>query len=403
MSVSSAAIPGQRIALLAYGFRPFFLLAALYAPLALVPWVGGLLQQLTLETGMPPLLWHAHEMLFGFVAAALAGFLLTAIPSWAKLAPLTGLPLLALVLLWLVGRLAMWLAGWFPPAVVAVANLAFPLTLVAWALPALVSLDGRRHLSLGGLLIAFVVSQLGFYLTWLDALPVRLVPLDWLHLAANLLLVTIAVTASRIVRVVAMAAVADSGAPGSVRFTPAREHLAVATLLVFVVADFVARGHPVTGWIALAAAAAQADRLAEWPWGRAMGRLYLLLLTLAYVWITLGLVLVGLSALLDGLPSYAGRHVLFLGAIGTAVLAVFCIAGLRHTGRPLQLPRPIWGALGCLLAATLLRNGVPLAWPQHYLVLGVVLPALLWLLAYGLYVLSYAGMLCRARPDGLPG
>ncbi|SDJ69665.1 NnrS family protein [Billgrantia gudaonensis] len=403
MTASSVAIPGQRVALLAYGFRPFFLLAAIYAPLALVPWVGGLLQQLTLDTGMPPLLWHAHEMLFGFVAAALAGFLLTAIPSWAKVAPVTGLPLVALVLLWLVGRVAMWLAGWFSPVLVVVANLAFPLTLVAWALPALVSLEGRRHLSLGALLLLFVIAQCGFSLAWLGALPMRFAPLDWLHLAANLLLVMIAVTASRIVRVVAMAAMQASSAGWTPRFTAAREHLAVATLLAFVVADFLARGHPVTGWIALAAAAAQADRLAEWPWGRAMGRLYLLLLTLAYAWITLGLALVGLSALLDGLPSYAGRHVLFLGAIGTAVLAVFCIAGLRHTGRPLQLPRPIWGALGCLLGATLLRNGVPLVWPQHYLVLGVVLPALLWLLAYGLYVLSYAGMLCRARPDGLPG
>lgn len=94
---------------------------------------------------------------------------------------------------------------------------------------------------------------------------------------------------------------------------------------------------------------------------------------------------------------------LFLGAIGTAVLAVFCITGLRHTGRPLQLPRPIWAAVACLFVATLLRTGVPLVWPQHYLVLSVGLPALLWLAAYGLYALCYAEMLCRACPDELPG
>lgn len=403
MSVSSAAIPGQRLALLAYGFRPFFLLAALYAPLALVPWVGGLLQQLSLETGMPPLLWHGHEMLFGFVAAALAGFLLTAIPSWARVAPITGAPLAALVLLWLAGRAAVWLAGWFPPILVMTVNLAFPLTLVAWALPALLAGEGRRHLSLGMLLALFTLAQLGFYLAWLGSLPVRFAPLDWLHLAGNLLLVMIAVTASRIVRVVAMAAIAASEAKRPIRFTPAREHLAVTTLMLFVVADFMVRGHPVTGWIALAAAAAQADRLAEWPWGRAMSRLYLLLLTLAYGWLVLGLALVGLAALIEELPAYAGRHALFLGTIGTAVLAVFCIAGLRHTGRPLELPRMIWAALACLLAATALRTVVPLAWPQYYLVLGVMGASLLWLSAYALYALSYGRMLCRARPDGLPG
>ncbi|HSH56555.1 MAG TPA: NnrS family protein [Halomonas sp.] len=405
MPVSSTVIPGQRIALLAYGFRPFFLLAALYAPLALVPWVGSLLQQLTLSTGMPPLLWHAHEMLFGFVTAALAGFLLTAVPSWAKVTPLTNWPLAGLVVLWLAGRVAVWLAGSLPAPLVAVVNQAFPLTLVAWVLPALLADRERRHLSLGGLLVLFAMAQLGFYLAWLGVLPARMTPLDWLHLAANVLLVMIAVVASRIVRVVAMAALVESkrsDEPRHPRLTPAREHLAVATLLLFVIADFMAHGHPVSGWIALAAAAAQADRLAEWPWGRAMGRLYLLLLTLAYVWLAVGLALVGLAALLE-LPDYVGRHALFVGAIGIAVLAVLCIAGLRHTGRPLQLPMTMWAALAGLLVAATLRTSVPLAWPQHYLTLGVMLPALLWLLAYGLYAVSYGQMLCRARPDGLPG
>lgn len=227
--------------------------------------------------------------------------------------------------------------------------------------------------------------------------------LDPLHLAANLLLIMIAVTATRIVRVVAMAALKASGGERPLRLTPAREHLAVATLCLFALADFLARGHPVTGWIALAAAAAQADRLSEWPWGRAMGRLYLLLLTLAYVWLTLGLVLVGVTALVENLPAYAGRHALFLGAIGTAVLAVFCIAGLRHTGRPLALPRLIWLALACLLLGTALRTGVPLLWPQQYLVASVAGAAALWLLAFLGYAVGYARMLLSARPDGLPG
>lgn len=389
--------------ILAYAFRPFFVLAAAYAPLALLPWVGGMLHRVSLPLGMPLLAWHGHEMLFGVVSAALAGFLLTAVPSWAKVSPLEGGRLAALVALWLAGRAAAWLSGSLPGAWVAVINLAFPLMLLAWALPALLSAEGRRHLSLGVLLALFAAAQLAFYLNWLGWLPGGFAPMTLLNLAANLLLVMIAVTATRIVRVVAMAALKESGHAGPPRLTPAREHLAVAALCLFVVADLLAAGHPVTGWVALAAAAAQADRLSEWPWGRAMGRLYLLLLTLAYVWLTLGLALVGLAALLESWPAYAGRHALFIGAIGTAILAVFCIAGLRHTGRPLELPWVIWPALACLLLGGALRVAVPLAWPQQYLLAGMLVPAVLWLLAYALYLVGFLRILVTARPDGLPG
>ncbi|MEQ5802993.1 NnrS family protein [Halomonas sp. H10-9-1] len=399
----SESARGRPWTILAYAFRPFFLLAAAYAPLALLPWVGGMLHRISLPMGMPLLAWHGHEMLFGFVLAALAGFLLTAVPSWAGVAPISGRRLAGLVALWLAGRVTAWLSGSLPVLVVAGVNLAFVAALLAWALPALLGGEGRRHLSLGGLLLLYGLSQLAFYLAWLGWMPGRLGMLEMLNLAANLLLVMIAVTATRIVRVVAMAALRESGRTGPPRLTPAREHLAVAVLCLYVVADLLAAGHPVTGWVALAAAAAQADRLSEWPWGRAMGRLYLLLLTLAYVWLTVGLVLVGLAALLESWPAYAGRHALSMGAIGTAILAVFCIAGLRHTGRPLVLPWVIWPALGCLALGGALRVGAPLAWPQHYLLLGMLAPAILWLAAYWLYLLGYARYLVTARPDGLPG
>ncbi|WP_010626866.1 NnrS family protein [Halomonas sp. KM-1] len=403
MTTTAALRAGQPWPILAYAFRPFFLLAALYAPLTLLPWVGLLLHQVSLPLGMSPLLWHGHEMLFGFVAAALAGFLLTAVPSWAKVEPLIGAKLAGLVALWLAGRLAFWFAGSLPGWLVATINLAFSLCVLAWALPALLSPEGRRHLSLGTLALLFVLAQGGFYLAWLGLLPGRLGALDMLHLAANLLLVMIAVTATRIVRVVSQVAVGESGSRRSLRFTPAREHLAVATLCLFVCADLVARGHPVSGWVALAAAAAQADRLSEWPWGRAMTKLYLLLLTLAYVWLMLGLAVVGVAALGESLPAYAGRHLLFVGAVAGAVLAVFCIAGLRHTGRPLVLPRTIWLVLACLFLGTVARSAVPALWPQHYLLGSVVLPALCWGFAFWLYALSFARMLLSARPDGLPG
>ncbi|RBW51416.1 NnrS family protein [Marinobacter sp. F3R11] len=387
---------------LAYGFRPFFLLAAAYAPIALIPWVGSLLQQFTLPMAMTPLEWHGHEMLFGFATAALAGFLLTSIPSWASVQPIKGKTLAALVVLWLLGRLGFWMSASLPEVLVAAVNFAFPLSLIFWALPALLSEGGRRHLSIGLVLLAFVLVQGVFYLGWLWP-GLVLPPLVLLNTAVNILLVLIALTASRIVRVVAMAATKETGQAAPLRLTPAREYLAITALIAYVVADMLAPGHPVTGWVALAAAAAQADRLSEWPWGKAMGRLYLLLLTTAYCWMVAGLVLVGVSALVDGLPGYAGRHALSVGAVGTAILAVFCIAGLRHTGRALLLPGIIWPALFMVVFTALLRTLVPVWWPEMYLLAGVGLPFLFWFVGFGLYLAGYAGFLVNARADGQPG
>lgn len=389
---------------LAYGFRPFFLLSALYAPIALIPWVGALLHQFTLPMAMPPVVWHGHEMLFGFASAALVGFVLTALPSWADVPHLAGKKLAALVLLWLAGRVLFWLSVFVPTSLLALVNLAFPLILLVWAVPALLSASGRRHLSIGLTLTGYILVQALFYLVWLwpDALA-EVSQIDLLNTSVNVLLVLIALTASRIVRVVAMAARKEVGLSGPVRLTPAREHLAVVVLVLFVIADFLAPGHVITGWIALAAAAAQADRLSEWPWGRAMGRLYLLLLTLAYLWMVVGLVLVGFAALTDSLPGYTGRHALSAGAAGTAILAVFCIAGLRHTGRSLVLPGVIWVALSLLVVTTALRTLVPIFWPETYLLAGVGLPFLLWGVTYFLYLSGFAGFLLRARADGLPG
>lgn len=388
---------------LAYGFRPFFLLGALYAPIALIPWVGALLQQFILPMNLSPLAWHGHEMLFGFVSAALVGFLLTSVPSWADVRPLEGKGLAALIMLWLAGRVAFWLSASLPAPLVAGVNIAFPLAVLAWAARPLLSKGGRRHVSLGLVLVVYTLVQGLFYLGWL--FPEWPLPssLTVLNTAVNVLMILIALTASRIVRVVAMVARKEIGESGPPRLTPAREHLAVAVLVLFVIADFVAPGHPVTGWIALAAAAAQIDRLSEWPWGRAMARLYLLLLTTAYVWMVVGLILVGLATLVDGFPPYAGRHALSAGAAGTAILSVFCIAGLRHTGRVLSVPRLIWPALAALCITTLLRTLVPIWWPQMYLLAGVGLPFLFWLAAYLLYVISYARFLVSARADGLPG
>ena len=118
-------------ALLTYGFRPFFFGAGVWAALAMTLWVPMLSGRLTLPTAFDPVSWHAHEFLFGYVAAVIAGFLLTAVPNWTGRLPIVGWPLGALFALWLIGRLAVAASLHLPPIAVALADLAMPVALAA--------------------------------------------------------------------------------------------------------------------------------------------------------------------------------------------------------------------------------------------------------------------------------
>src|SRR5690606_14087469 len=152
--------------LLTYAFRPFFLLAAAYAQLAVLAWLAFLFAGLPLPLGWSPLQWHSHEMLYGFVTAAIAGFLLTAICNWTGASPLSGGRLLGLILLWLAGRIAFWLAGWLPAWLVATVDLLFLPVLTLYVLKVLLAHGNRRNLilvaALSALTLGNVLMHAGF-------------------------------------------------------------------------------------------------------------------------------------------------------------------------------------------------------------------------------------------------
>ena len=154
---------GPRTALLAYGFRPFFLLAGLHAVLAIPLWATFIMGVTSPVTPLAPLAWHAHEMIYGFVLAAIAGFLLTAVPSWTGQRGFAGAPLLALVLVWLAGRAVVTLPSGLPPAVVAAVDLAFPVSLVIAVAPSLVRSGNRRNWIFVGFLALLFAANLDFH------------------------------------------------------------------------------------------------------------------------------------------------------------------------------------------------------------------------------------------------
>lgn len=380
--------------ILAYGFRPFFLLLPVAAIAAVLPlpvlWLGW-----GDGTALAAGLWHGHEQIFGVLTAALAGFLLTALPSWTGRTPVTGTALAGLVILWGLGRMGFWLDALLPPMVVAGLDLMFLPALLAAIRP------HRRPWEFAAALALLAAANIAFHLSRLGLLAVP--AQHSLYAGLNLFLILIAIATGRILPVTLRSALVETGQAPQVRLAPGRSHLATATLILFAAADLLAPAHAVTGWIALAAACAQADRMVELHHGPALLRPQVLPFYLAQAWMVVGLGGLGATILGLDLDPVALRHALGLGAAATTALAVMSVVSLRHSGRPFPLPSSLWIALGLLTLAALIRVGLPHWAPEMMAFWGVTLPALLWAAAFVVWLARFGPWLLNSRADGAPG
>ncbi|KAA0108231.1 NnrS family protein [Methylobacterium sp. P1-11] len=320
-------------AILSYGFRPFFLLGALYAGLSILAWLPMFAGELTLPTAFALRDWHVHEMLYGFAGAVVAGFLLTAVPNWTGRLPLQGRPLLLLVAAWLAGRFAVALSaelGWLPAAILDVSFL----SLLTAALGREV-IAGRnwRNLKVLGVLTAMLLGNAVFHieahLSGTAEYGIRV------GIAATLTMVML--IGGRIIPSFTRNWLAALG-PGRMpvpygRFDAVSMMIAVAALLAWVVAP----ADSATGAGLLIAGLSQAARLARWAGYRTWQNPLVFILHVAFAFVPLGFVLVGLSALSD-ISAAAGIHAWTAGAVGVMTLAVMSRASLGHTGRPLRAP-----------------------------------------------------------------
>lgn len=380
--------------LLNYAFRPFFLLGALHAILAIALWVlhlHGVLDTL----GRPdPVLWHAHEMLFGFGGAAIAGFLFTAVATWTGRPQIAG-PLLGwLVTLWVAGRLA--LLSPLPAGLVAMLDLLFPLMLTTLALREIVGGNSRRNYGIAaatGLLTALnALFHLGRAGVWpgADRLAILLI--------LYLLLMLITVVAGRIVPSFTGSWLRLRGRADMPRTLPWLERALVPVTLLAALTDTAGAPAPVAAICLLAAAALHALRLSQWKGLSTAAEPLLIILHVAYAWLPIGFALLGLTALGLPLPRSAALHALTMGGVGGMILAVTTRVALGHTGRPLIAAPVTVAAYAMLNGAVLVRilsvmaPGAVLGWMD--------LAATGWLLAFGLFVWAYAPILTRPRPDG---
>ncbi len=376
-------------AVLSYGFRPFFLSAGGFALLAMVLWIGALTLGWEVGGNYGALNWHAHEMLFGYASAALAGFMLTAIPNWTGRLPVSGMPLLALVALWGTGRLLML----FPAAGIAVSmviDAAFLPLLAAVAAREIIAGKNWKNLKILAGLVALSLVNIVFH--WSVAALGS--GSDVTRVAVAVYVMLIVVVGGRIVPSFTRNWLVKAGsavvpAPFS-RF----DKVAIGALLVaLLVWSFVPEGY-VTALLAAIAAGLHAARLARWHGWRTVDEPLLLALHIGYVFVPLGMLAVGMAAM-GWLSAPSALHVLTVGAIGNMTLAVMTRTSLGHTGRALAAsPMTSFAYLAMALAAAI-RPFAELIPSEYHLILAV--SGACWMAAFALFLIEYGPMLGRAR------
>lgn len=384
------------VALFALGFRPFFLAAGLSAVVLIGAWVA-VLRGTTLPTAYDPaggpMGWHAHEMLFGYVTAVIAGFLLTSVRNWTGLATPTGPKLAGLVALWLAGRIAPLLPASIPAAWTAGLDLAFlPALATTLAIP-LLRRGMTRNLVFVPILLALAAANLLFHL---QVLGVAATGRMGLLLAVDLIVLLITILGGRVLPFFIDRALPDAS-PAS---RPRLDALCVASVIALLVLRLLGADEALRPVAALAAVL-HAARLAGWHDPGIWSTPLLWVLYLAYAWLVVGFAMTALSGVAPHLAPLA-LHAFTAGAMGSMTLGMMTRVSLGHTGHPLVASHAAALSFAAIILAGLARVLAPAFAPGLYHDL-ITLAGATWIAAFLPFLVAFMPILTRPRPDGRPG
>ena len=380
-------------AILSFGFRPFFFAAAVWSVLAMALWVPMLSGRLMLPTAFDPVSWHAHEFLFGYLGAVIAGFLLTAVPNWTGRLPIVGWRLGMLAGLWLLGRVAVAVSGGLPGVWVAVADLAFPVVLALLIAREIVAGKNWRNLIVLAMLGVFMLGNALFH--WEAAQGEYAAQGYGMRLGLGAGIMMIAVIGGRVVpsftrnwlvkrRSTALPAPPMQG------FDKAALLALLVALVLWVVLPFAA----LTGLALGVAGIMHAWRLARWAGHRTLAEPLVTVLHVGYGFVPLGALALAAEILRPGVFGMAGaQHFWMAGAIGLMTLAVMTRATLGHTGQELTAGAGAVAIYAAMVLSVLARvaGGV---WPEFSGMLNAG-AGLLWMLAFGGFAVVYGALLLR--------
>lgn len=392
MAGTAQSIRSHRgLALFSGGFRPFFLFAALWGGAVVPIWIASLHVSGGLVAGLDGRAWHVHEMLFGFLAGVIAGFLLTAIPNWTGRLPVTGLRLAGLFGLWAAGRVVS-LAPLPWPLLTAVVESSFLVVFAAVVWREVVAGKNKRNLPVCLLVTALASANLlyhfGAFGGDVEALAQRLA----LSVAAGL----IALIGGRIIPSFTQNWFASQAiGPGPAvfgGFDKAVLALTVAAMGLWTAWPYVSAA----GLVLVLAGAAHFARLLRWRGWKAAREPLVWIMHLGYLWLAIGLALLGASVCWpSAVAPTTGIHAITAGAVGVMTLAVMTRATLGHTGRPREADRRTVAIYAAALAAGATRTAAPFA--DTYSTLLLSTSAVLWTLAFGGFAFVYGPMLLQRR------
>lgn len=378
-------------AILSYGFRPFFLSGALWAAVAVIVWLPQYFGEMSLPNAFQPMDWHAHEALFGYGGAVVAGFLLTAVPNWTGRLPLRGRPLLILFAVWFAGRLAMAFSAGLGWAVVALVDCAFLVLLcaaIAREIAAGKNWRNARVLVVVALLLAAnVLFHIEAHLTG-DAIHGR-------RFALAVLVMLIMLIGGRVVPSFTHTFLQRRGVGRLPEKFGRFDGICMAVSAAALVGWIVAPDSHAVGLALIVAGLLNFARLARWAGDRTVGDALVAILHLAFVFVPIGFVLGGLAAFLPDVPASAGLHAWAVGAVGGMTLAVMTRASLGHTGRALHAGWGTKALYAAVLLAAAARIGAALAPQWSFALLHVA--AFAWLAAFLGFAALYGPALARPR------
>lgn len=387
---------------LAMGFRPFFLSAAAYAAVATAAWLHALRTGYNPSGSLLPLnLWHAHEMVFGFTLAVVAGFLLTAARNWTGRNTVHGWPLFALWLLWLAGRASMLGLLPLPAAAIALLQIAFPIALLCAVGRVIVQARSRRNYGVLAVLTLFAFAAVATHMqsvglsTWSAGAAI--------HGALHLLILLNVVIGARIIPLFTRNRVGDP----SIHGVPALDRVATAAAALTVPLAVLDVGGvravtPLLVGVATVSGVLQLARMRTWGVAQALRIPMLAVLHVGYAWIGIGQLLLAASLVLPGLSETVALHALTIGTIGMMTLGMMARVTLGHTGRAIESGPALQGAFVMMGVAALARLSAEVL-PASLLVGTWFVSGSLFVLALLVYLIAAWKPLTTPRPDGKAG
>jgi len=392
--------PWQGPALFTYGFRPFFLGAGLWAGLAMAVWIGMLAGLFALPPGFDPISWHAHEFLYGYLGAVIAGFLLTAVPNWTGRPPIMGWPLVGLFSLWMLGRIAIAVSQMLSPILVAAADLALPVVLSLVIAREIIAGRNWRNL---GVLVLLGIFTLGNAMFHCEAARHEFAAQgQGLRTGVAAVIMLIALIGGRIIPAFTKNWLTRNR-PGRMPTPPEQgfDRIALAVLLAAVLAWIAAPSSRLTALALAAAGVLHLLRLVRWAGDRTLSEPLVWVLHLAYAFLPVGALVMAVSAVAPALATNAaGQHLWMAGCIAMMTIAVMTRATRGHTGHELAADRATMALYLALFAAVMLRfaSGMIPQWgPALHDLAGIA-----WIAGFARFCLRYGPMLTNRREDRGP-